>query len=144
MHMRRMIIQPGFSVWEQIGAGSQQGHVFIWLQAVWCWSESYQTGNGVGPKHSRLDTACPHSACLSVLPSFCLTFIRPPAVQRRTPPLSHLCTCCAALPSPLRVFWSFSPCQAEKPLLSAHIYFFTPNVFCFSHTVSHCQQYEQE
>lgn len=62
--------------------------------------------------------------CLFVPPSFCLTFICPPAVQSQTLSLSLFYTCCAVpLPAP---FLSLSPCQPGEPLLSAHITFFTP------------------
>lgn len=107
--------------------------MFIWLQAVCCWSESYQTGNGVGPKHNRPDTACPHSACLSIVLSLCLTFICPPAVQSPTLSPSHLfhLLCRASLPAP---FLSLSPCQPEKTFTVCSRPPLLPNVFCF-HTV---------
>lgn len=100
--------------------------MFIWLQAVCCWSESYQTGNGVGPKHSRPDTLpVSPSFCLSVWLSSVLLLFR---VLHFLPLTSS--TCCAVPFCPLRFCHSLLV-NLGKPLLSALVRLFTPTPFVF-------------
>lgn len=82
----------------------------------------------MGPKHSRPDTACPHSACLSIVLSLHVTFICPPAVQSPTLSPSHLFHLLCRAHS---VFCHSLLVNLGKPLLSALVHLFSLRPFVF-------------